>query len=816
MNDLWFGLRMLRNSPGFTVVAVLTLAFGIGINTSIFSMVSAIFLQPLPVPDADRLVAVMQRSAVWKMPHGHSWLDYQDYRAQAQSLTDLIAYLPNPVHLSAPGQMPERTWIELVSPNYFSMLGVQAGWGRLFVPGDGEGEGAELVMVLSHRYWQRRFGGNPEVVGQTIQLNGKAFTVIGVAPAEFQGAQWALAVSGFVPAELAPHLIKDGEYLLEGRGNAAWRLMGKMKPKVTLRQARAEVKVIAQRLAQDYPEAHEGAQVMVVPETSARPDPTFADFIPVFSVVFAGMVCLVLFIACANVANLMLSRMLRRRKELVVRAALGASRGRLIRQMLVESLLLALIAGAIGLILARAADAALVSFTPQIDIPLNTENTWDWRVYVFTVFISLLAGVATGLGPALQSSRFNLFESIKESGGGPVVGVKHHFRNTLVVGQVTLALVVLIGAGLFLHSLQCVKELNLGFNPKNVLMLSFDLELQGYSGARGQAFHDQLLQRTRAMPGVVAASLTQHVPFDASIQIRKLTLEDPPAHFTNDSVFVCLGRVEQNYLQTLETTLLRGRDLAETDLASAPRVAVINEAMAQHCWPGQNALGKRFREASQGPWIEVVGITATGKYVMLAEEPRPYYYLPLAQSYGSPVTLMVRTAHAPSSLVKALRELVRSLDPDLPIYRIGTMEEHIRGSVFGLMPMRLGATLAGAQGLIALLLAVMGLSAVVAYNVTQRTQEVGIRMALGAQPSGVLQAVMGESIKLTILGVLIGLVVALGFAFLLSRFLYGIGAVDAVVFLAVTVLSLGVAALASYMPARRATRIDPMKALRYE
>lgn len=814
-DDLRQALRALRKQPGFTAVAVLTLAFGIGVNTSLFSMVSAFFLQPLAVKDAHRLVLLMQRGEVWGLPYGHSFPDYLDYREGCAAFSDLVAYMPTPVHFGGLGEIPERTWIEVVSPNYFALADVRAAVGDLLHPGQGESKGASPTVVLAHRYWQRRFGGNPDVIGRSITLNGRAFTVIGVAPASFSGLSWAMAVSAWVPSGAAPLLMEGGEGLLTSRGAPAWRIMGRLRPGTTFAAGRAEVEVVAQRLTTTYPSEHKGTRALLIPETRARPDPTFADFVPIFAAVFMGMVGLVLFIACANVANLMLSRSLVRQRDLVMRSALGASRFRLVRLQVVESLLLAVLAGALGLLFARWSGQALAGFAPTGDIPVNTEHPWDWRVYGFTFLASVVAGVGTGLWPALKASRFELSQMLKE-GGGRLGPSRHRLRNLLVMGQVTMSLIVLICAGLFLHSLRQLATLSLGFRADHLLMASLDLGLQQYDDQRGRRFLERLVERTKALPGVESATLALHVPFDYGIQIREVAIDGEIPGSKDGYVATSFNVVAHDFFEAAGVGLRRGRGFERSDDQRSRKVAVVNETMARKLWPREDAVGRRFRFGRDGDWVEVVGVAADGKYVMLAEEPRAYFYLPLDQHYQSPTTLMVRTTSDPNALVKPLQELLRELDPDLPVFNVRTMERHIRESVFGLMPLRMGATMAAVQGLVGLFLAVMGLYAVVSYAVNQRTHEIGVRMALGARRADVVRLVVTEGMRLTVVGALLGLLVASGVGFGLSRLLYGVKAVDPGVILGITSLLLGVSALACYVPARRATRVDPMVALRYE
>jgi len=818
LHDLRFALRQLVKFPGFTIVAVLTLAFGIGVNTQIFSMVNVFFLQPLAFKDADRLVLVLMRSDVFNMPHGLSFPDFKDLREQTKSLTDLIAYMPSPVHVSAAGQAADRTWMEIVTPNGFTALGVQAALGRTLLPADGENAGAEPVAMLSFDYWKNHFGGDPGIVGRTITLNDKPFTVVGVATEGFHGFSWAMAMKVFVPAGAGSRLLPDTYQILEKRWVKNWRVLGRLKPGATLSAARAETDIICRKLVQDFPDDHKGARLMVIPETRARPDPIFADFTPVFVAVFTGMVGLVLFIACANVANLMLARVITRQREMVMRSVLGASRWRLIRQILVESLLFAAIAGVLGYLISDWTGAAINRLVPPpTDIPVVTDFAPGGRVYLFTAIISLVAGLATGLVPALRASRVDLNEGLKENGGGRASAGRHRLRNLLVIGQVTMSLVVLICTGMFLHSLQRARSLNLGFRADHLLTLSLDLGLQGYNDDRGKVFCRELLEKIRAMPGVEGAGLARQVPFDTlGIQINEVYPENPPPQLKDGAATISRTSVDPGYLPMIGTILRRGRQLAPTDTESTPRVAVINETMANLCWPGQDALGRRFHLWRNGPLIEVVGIAVTGKYVMISEPPRPFAYLPLAQDYGTPITLVMRTTAAPDSLMNAVRETVKTLDPHLPVYNVRTMDEHLRSSVFALLPLRMGAMLAGIQGVIGLLLAVIGLYAVVSFGVTRRTQEIGIRMALGADRRDVLRLVLRDGMRLAVIGLGIGLVLALGMGFVLSRVLFGISPADPLVFISITALLIATTLGACYWPARRAMRLDPAVALRRE
>jgi putative ABC transport system permease protein len=816
MNDLRHALRSLRRAPGFTAVTVVTLALGIGVNTSLFTLVDALFLQPLPVASPRELVMVMQRGDLLNVPYGHSYADYLDFRQGTSAFSGLAAFMPTPVQLSAPGQTPERTWIEVVSPNYFELARVTPAWGQVLGTGEGEGKGAAPTIVLSHRYWQRRFGGDRSVIGRMITLNGRGFTVIGVAPPRFSGLSWAMAVSGWVPSGAVGTLLEGGDSFLTNRGAPAFRMMGRLAPGKTLAEARADMGLVSARVYAAYPDAHKGSKVIVAGENRSRPDPSVAEFLPVFAAIFAAMVALVLFIACANVANLMLSRSVARRRDLTIRSALGARRLQLVRIGLMESLVLAALAGLLGLVLARLSGQALAGFVPAGDIPVNTDHPWDWRVYVFTFLVSAAAGIAAGLWPALESSRVDLGETLKE-GGGPRSGFSRHpVLSLLVVGQVTLSVVVLSCAALFWHSLSRMQGMALGFRTENILMMSLDLGLQQYGDERGRQFLDQLLQRTAALPGVRSATLTRHVPLDYGMQISEVATDGEIAGSKDGYVSTAFTAVGRGFFETTGTTIRRGRSLGPGDDERSPLVAVVNETMARILWPGAEAVGKRFRFGRDGRWIEVVGVAADGKYVMLAEAPRSYFYLPLAQSYASPVTLMVRAAGDPSSLARPVQDVLRQMDPDLPVFNVRTMDRHVRESVFGLMPLRMAAAMAAIEGLLGLFLAVMGLYAVVSYAASRRVHEIGVRMALGARPRDVRRLVVRGGMRLALIGLAIGLLLAVGAGLALSHVLYGVERVAAGVLAPVAVLLLGVAALACYLPARRATRVDPVVALRCE
>jgi predicted permease len=626
-----------------------------------------------------------------------------------------------------------------------------------------------------------------------------------------------LSVGLFVPSGTFTTLRTDGEAFFKYRGTTAWNVLAYRMPNASIADANAELAVFAQRFAKEFPEEHRGVRFQAVPEQRARPAPAATDFLPVFTALFCGLVALVLFIACANVANLMSARALAREKELVVRSALGASRWLLVRQLLIESVLLAILAGIIGYVLAIWGGAALQRFSPTEEFPIRQQLGSTWHIWAFTAGISFLAGIASGLFPALRASRVDVSQGLKLA-ASQTAGRRHFMRNLLVIGQVAISCVVLIAAALFLRGLQTARELNPGFNSDRLLMMSFDLGLQGYPTDRALRFQRQLLERVRALPGIEAASMTQHVPFSStSIVIRDVWPDNPTATIQDGHVAVANTAVDPGFVKMFGIPLLRGRDLAPSDNENSAHVAVINEAMARQFWPGRDPIGQHFRrDWNGGAPIEVVGVVPTGKYIMLSEEPRPYFYVPFAQYYGMPATLVVRTNGDPHAFAHAVRETVRALDADLPVFGVVTFDEHVAASVFALLPLQMGTGIAAIQGVIGLILAILGLYSVVSASVTSRTREIGVRVALGATSDNVIQLVSREGLRLTAIGLGIGLVLAIGLSYGLSRIVFGVRAVDPLAFPIVIAVLVVTAALACWLPARRATHVDPMIALRAE
>lgn len=813
LQDFRYALRQLAKAPGFAAVVVLTLAFGIAVNTTIFGIVGTFFFQRMQVPEADRLVLLLQRSQAWNAPHAISFPDFKDYRERIKGLESLIAYSPMPAHLSAGTDAPQRAWLEVMTPNAFAALGVQPLHGRLLVPADGEAAGAAPVAVLSYSCWKQRFGSDPAVVGRTVRLNNHPFTIVGVAPERFTGLSPFLAVHAFVPTGAIDSLKADGAGMLEWRNAPLWRTLGKLRAGVAIDAVRAETEIATAQLGREHPDSHREVASVVMPEYRGRPDPSVAELIPVFAALFLGQVVLVLGIACANVANLMLARAAARQKEFTVRAAVGASRARLVRQMLVESLLLAAIAGVVGWLLSDWTAPLFGRLAMQGDMPVAQANLSLWPQRLFTVAISLIAGLGSGLLPALRASRIDLNTQLREGAGA--TSRRHRLRDQFVIGQVVFSLVVLVFAVLFTRSLHSARSLDVGFRYERTLTASFDLSLQGYTPDQRRQFCRQALERIRVLPGVEAATLAGCVPFDYSIGLLDILPENSARPGT--TVGTGYSVVAPGYERTLGLRRVSGRFLEDSDTESTRPVAVVNSTFAERCWPGQDPLGRRFQPWRDGPFIEVVGVVATAKYMMLSEAPRPFYYTPLGQRLEErPFTLLVRAKDDPSALSPAVRNVLAGLDPHLPVYDVRTMDELMGSSIFALMPLRLGATLASVQGVIGLCLAVMGLYAVVAFGVSQRTREIGLRIALGASPAAVVREVLRDSFRLALIGTAVGLLLSVGLGFVLAQVLFGMRPFDPLALIGGAAVLLGVAAFACWFPARHATRVDPMVALRAE
>jgi predicted permease len=803
--DLRYGARMLLKKPGFTLIAIITLALGIGANTAIFSLVNTALLRPLPIERPEQLVSI--NNASLNLPV-ISYPNYRDFRDRNNVFSGMLAYRYTTFGLSVNG-VNERVWGYLATGAYFEVLGVKPALGRFFTPDDDKSPGAHPVAVITYDCWQKRFAGDSQVIGRTVVINGRNFTIIGVAPQGFYGSEIIYRPEIWFPAMMQAQI--DGWSELETRGSPIFFAQGRLKHGVTMSQAEAELKTIAAQLAREFPNDNEGMTVTLSP--AGLLGAWMRGPIIGFAGVLMAVVGLVLLLACTNLANLLLARATERRKEIAVRLAIGARRWRLVRQLLTESILLSTLGGALGLLLAYWLVDAIMALKPPIDIALSTELHIDERVLLFTLIVSALTGMIFGLLPALQSTKPDLAPALKDevSMGGYRRSL---LRNGLVVLQVSLSLLLLICAGLTLRGLQRAQLLDPGLTPQNALEMSFDLSMQGYDVPRAQEFRRRLLERVRALPGVQYAGLSKFVPLNLAVSSNPIYVEGQPEQQGANVPMAMASNASPGFLSALGTRLIQGRDFTEQDGESKQDVAVVNETFARRFWSGQSALGKRFSHAgSAGPWIEVVGVIQDGKYFSLNEEATPFVYTNMRPWIGGSLTMVVRTASEPQSAMAAIRREFQQLDATLPLYNVKTMVEHMAIPLF---PARVAATLLGGFGLLALALAAIGIFGVMAYAVTQRTREIGIRMALGAQAGGIFKLVVGQGLKLTALGMGIGLACAFAGTRLMSGLLYGVSALDVVTFAGVSLLLALVALLACYIPARRAMKVDPMVALRCE
>src|SRR5215510_3478935 len=827
--DLRYGVRMLMKRPGLTLIATLSLALGIGANTSMFSVVNALFLRKLPVPEPGKLMFVFYgaRNSPWGTI---SYLNYVDYRDRNEVFSGLAAYGRITVSLNGNEKSESADLVDgvIVTGNYFETLGARAALGRVISPEDDRTPNAHPVAVISHRLWRNRFGGAGDVVGREVALNGHRFTVIGVMPAGFEGAEILEKSDVYAPMMMQavvrpPRAGFSGSMnpdLLSRRSGGWMRMIGRLKPGVSIEQAQAGMAVIASQLEQAYSNENQGRIATLFPVSKI--DPRGYKPLLTAAALLMSVVGIVLLIACANVANLLLARAFSRRKEIAVRLAMGASRSRLIRQLLTESVLLALLGGLAGLLFAFWTIDLLKTTPPPASVfSFNLDFGIDGRVLGFTMALSLLTGIVFGLAPALQSSRPDLLPSLKDESYSPVQSRRRFtLRNLLVIAQVALSLTLLIGAGLFLRSLWRIQSVHPGFDADKVLTARLNINLLRYTTQQGRDFYRQAIERVAGLPGVESVSLARVVPISGGMRMIDFVIEGQDEQEVNRqrndgdnaSQFVGGNVVGANYLQTIGVPLSQGRDFTAADGESAPRVVIVNESFARQYFAGQSALGRRLRFGGpRNPWSEIVGVARDSKYRTLDEAPRPFIYLPLTQNHETGMTLHARTAGAPLSIAAAVRREINSIEKNLPLTDLRPMSDLIGASLY---PARMGAALIGVFGLLALLLAAVGLYGVISYAVSQRTREIGVRMALGARARDVMRMVLREAMTLVAVGMALGWGLAAALSRLIESFLFGVGAMDAVTFAAIPILLALVALIASYLPARRAMKVDPMVALR--
>ena len=806
--DLRYSLRTLRKRPGFTSAVVITLALGIGANATIFTWIKAVLLERLPgVDEPDDLVeiwgATRNNSAL-----SSSYLDYLEFRDRNEVLSGVAAHQVVPLILGRGGK-PERVRGSIVSGNYFDVLGVHALIGRTFLPEEDLIPNAHPVVVIGYGLWQRRFGADPNVIGRSVTLNGHDFTIIGVTPKEFGSPYAGIALDAWTPVMMKDYVARP-HFSLTDRGSRWLMVMGRLKPGATVGQAQANIASTARQLEQAYPRANDqlGVGVYSLPTS---PFSLKQSIQPALAILM-GAVAVVLLIACANVANLLLGRAASRRKEIAVRLALGCSRRRLMRQMLTESMVLASLGAAIGLTVAFWTSRSLPAFLPPSGITVSFDTRPDAVVFAFTFALTVMTTILCGLAPTLHASKPDLVGALKGHAATLDRGVrKMSLRHALVIAQVALSMVALVSAGLLVRSLREASQANPGFDPERVLLVAFDPFLSGYDESRGREFYRQLVERVRTLPGVQAATLARRLPLTLSgIAFANVVIDGYTPAPAEDMRFN-YDTVGPHYFQTMRIPLVEGRDVDERDREGAQRVVVINETMARRYWPRGDALGGRLKVASD--WLEIVGVAKDVKNRSLSEPPQAFFYLPLLQDYRSNMILVARTALEPETMLHAVEGAVAGLDPEMPVFDADTLQKHVGESLFR---QRMAATLLSLFGLLAVSLAAVGLYGVMAYTVSRRTRELGIRIAVGASRREVLKLILGEALFLSTIAIIGGLIVALIVTRFLVQLLYGVGPADPITFAVIALVLLGVALGASYVPARRAIKLDPMMALRIE
>lgn len=814
-NDIRYGSRQLIKHPGFTVAVALTLSIGIGANTAIFSFIDRLLLRPLPVERPHELVTIVEQMEEGGVSTVFNYPLYLDYRDGNQVFDGLVAYSEVTASLRT-ADSSEFITCMIVPGNYFSVLGVNAALGRTFLPEEDQTPASHPVAVLSHDFWCRRFGADPAIVGKTVTLNGHPFTVVGVTPLGFQGTIAGVIPAAYMPMMTQPWIMPVSDPAhnpLQARTFTWLKLLGRLKPGVAREQAQAAMRVLAEQIAKVEP-MNTGTAVLV--QDGCRGHGYCVQNLRLPLYLLMVIVGLVLLIACANIANLLLARAESRQKEIAIRLAVGANRGRIVRQLVSESLLLAGLGGGCGVLVAfwlsRISDVILPT-----DPPVHLGGATDKRIFLFAVAMTAVTGVVFGLAPALRSSRPDLVPTLKE--GSAIKEVFHrrwNLRNLLAVGQVALSIMVLVCAGLCLRSLGRLQAIDLGFEPTRVLAVWVDTGFAGYTEPQGRYFFNDLKERMSALPGVQAASVTPFMPLGGRGGKRDVARIDNYEIAPGERINLDYSLVSPDYFRTLGVPMLRGRDFSTGDRAETSKVVIVNESLAQRFWPNQNPIGKRIHFDEEGRNVpEVVAVVRDGKFRDLTEAPKLMMYLPLSQSdyFVSDACLLIRSVKDPTSLIASVRGVVRSLDPDLPVVDIRTTAEHKSRL---LHPQRMVATGLAALAFVGLLLMATGIYGVLAYVAARQTREIGIRMALGARSSDILRTTLAQGLKLTLIGLAVGLVASFAVTRVIRSLLYDVSPTDPFTFVCVSLLLAGVALLASYVPARRAAKIDPMEALRYE
>jgi len=814
--DIRYSLRMIAKAPGFAAIAILTLALGIGANTTIFSWINSALLNPVPGLASPSEVVALTEGKSGDSPLGFSYPDLEAMRDGQQSFTGLTACNFARMSLTGKGK-PQRVWGMLATANYFDVLGVRPILGRGFLPAEDEKPGGAPVAVISYRLWQTHFGANPEIVGQQIEVNQHPYTIVGVTPAVFQGSQTGVRFEIWVPMMMEAQLLPQGDLLHDH--HYFWLLaFGRLKPGVRAEQAQEEMTVRLKQEVKNYPEEHKGHDSVKVYPLWRNPfglNFFLATLLPMLMTI-AG---LVLMLACANVANLMLVRSVGRRREIAIRMSLGASRWRLVRQLLVESLMLALAGGAVAWLITLWTSGTIMKFLPATDFPLSLIVRADRTVLLATMVISVLTGVIFGILPALRTSSVAPVGVLKEDTGAASGGLRRaRLASGLVVAQISLSLLLLICAGLFIRSFLSAQQIDPGFNPHNVLTASYDLFTAGYSDEKGAEFDRQLVAKLEALPGIQSVALSNRIQLGFGGPSTSVKPEGYVSQ-ANELMETAVAIVTPNYPKTMRIPIVKGRDFTLADTKSSQRVAIVSEAFVNRYWPNQEALGKQLNSDLTNEWFTVVGVARDTKVNNLNEKPTPFLYLPEYQIRRSTIPstgntiIIARVAGDPLNFAKTVENAVHELNTEMVVFEVNSLETSEQFASFG---QRIAGTFVGAFGLLALVLAAVGIYGVTAYTTRQRTHEIGIRMTLGASKHDILRLVLGHGLRLTIVGVVLGLTASFGLTRFLSSLLIGVTSTDALTFSSVAILLCAVALFACFIPARRAMRLDPMAALRYE
>ena len=803
LHDIRYAWRMLAKNPGFAALAILTLALGIAANTTIFSWINATILDPIPgITDTSDLVTVMRGERSEHPTPPFSYPDYVDLRERSAAFSGLLAYHDDFVSLTGTAK-PERVYGALISANYFEVLGVKPILGSVFLPAEEEKPGRTPSVIISYGLWQRHFGGDPSIVGKPIQLNRQLCTVVGVAPQDFQGCKSGLRTDLWAP------LVYRGDQVNE-RGSYWLNVLGRLKPGVDRRQAEVELDMQMRRIAEQYPESHRGPNQITLDPLYRSPFGANVYLYKSLPMLLA-LATVLLLLACANVANLLLVHSVARRREIAIRLSLGAGRFRLIRQLLVESLILALAGGSIAMLLTLWTAGSFASFFPPADLPLTLNGRADHSVLLAAFAITLLTAVIFGTLPALRVSKLAPVEVLKDESGSVSSGPhKSRLASALVTAQISLSLLLLICAGLFVRTLQIAQAQDPGFNPERVLLASYDLQPAGYSREQGIAFDRDLLSRLQALPGVESATLADFSPLSFTIHTNIVQVDGYVPQL-RESMEISRANVGPDYFRTMRTSIVAGREFSPQDSQESQPVAIVNQAFVDRYWPGRDPVGKRIN--TYGRWFTVIGVAQNAKYRRLVYPDEPVIYLPLYQAYYGLVIIHARVSGDPRAFAGAVEKTVHGLNPELPLFNVTTLRSSMQlGSIFE----RLAGTFAGAFGLLALLIAAVGIFGVVDYTTRQRTREIGVRMALGARPADVLGMVLTQGLKLTLTGLCLGLALSLALTRFIRSMLFGVTEMDGLTIVTVSILLCAVTLAACYLPARRAAKVNPITALRYE